>query len=84
MELLTTDEACAVLGVSPTTLGRMVRDGEIPRYKIRASVRFDRADLEKYLQSCRELHRPVIPVKVSRKSRQDSRICGYVPGMKVV
>ena len=82
MDLLTTKEACLFLGVSEATLRRMARDGDVAKYKIRGSVRFDRADLNRYLASCRVQVLP--PVRVERKVSSSSRRCEYVPGMQVV
>lgn len=81
MDLITTKEACLFLGVSEATLRRMARDGDIAKYKVRGSVRFDKADLRRYLASCRVQVLP--PVRVERKARSSSR-CEYVPGMQVV
>jgi hypothetical protein len=47
--LLTTEEAARFLSLSPRTLERLRWDGSGPRYcKIRRSVRYNIAELERY------------------------------------
>lgn len=48
-ELVTLAEAAAVLRVSRTTLYRMVESRLLPFYRVRRTLRFDRADLLSYL-----------------------------------
>jgi excisionase family DNA binding protein len=47
--LLTSDEAARRLGVSNTTLWRLVRDGAITKINIRGAVRYDPNDLDRYV-----------------------------------
>jgi excisionase family DNA binding protein len=49
LQLLTLDEAAKILKVNPTTVGRMVRRGEIASVHYGRSVRIRRADLEKFI-----------------------------------
>lgn len=46
---MTRKEAMAYLGVSPSTLSRMVRRKELKRIFVGGAVRFRKADLDNYL-----------------------------------
>jgi len=48
--LLTTREAAKALGVSPSTLQKLLRDGSLPSLKIGASRKISRSDLQVYLE----------------------------------
>lgn len=75
-------EVCEILGVSDTTLGRLVSRRAIPFYKIGGSVRFKEVDLERYVAGQR---REVVPPgKPGRKKKAAAVSGGYYPGMKVV
>lgn len=47
----TREEAAQYLSISLPTLVRLVKKGEIPHVRIRRSVRFKKADLDKYLEA---------------------------------
>ena len=49
--LLTKDEAAKYLRISVTTLGRMIRQREIPHIKLGRRVLFKMSDIDKYLES---------------------------------
>ncbi len=50
IELMTTHEAARVLGISPTKVVRMVRDGAIPHVLIGDEIRFDESDLWTWIE----------------------------------
>lgn len=50
-DVLTADEAAALLRVSVKTLYRLVSDGRLPGRKVGRAWRFRRSDLMRYLQS---------------------------------
>ena len=45
-----TTEAAEMLGVLPQTVVRLIRDGEIPGFKVRDVWRMYREDVEAYIQ----------------------------------
>jgi excisionase family DNA binding protein len=47
--LLTPQEAAQRLGISSTTLWRLVRDGAITKTRIRNAVRYDPDELDRYI-----------------------------------
>jgi excisionase family DNA binding protein len=47
--LLTVDEVAAVLVVSPTTVKRLTRSGELPCVRIGRLARYRRADLDRWV-----------------------------------
>jgi len=51
--LLTVDEVAERLGVSATTVSRLVRERAIPHVRVRHALRFDPADLEAWLDAQR-------------------------------
>ena len=88
MELITRAEAAEILTVSEDTIDRLVKKGQLPAYKITPKVtRFDRADVEEYLQSryvkAKELARKT-RVRRPQEFRGGINNSGYYPGMKVV
>lgn len=84
-DLITRDAAAAYLGVSESTLGRIISDGLLPFYRIRGRVRISTADLDAYVESCRCQMRPLQPTPRQKpRSTTAQRPCGYIPGMKVV
>jgi PTS system nitrogen regulatory IIA component len=52
--LLTVKEAAAILGVRPGTVYLWAERGELPSYKIGSLRRFRLADLEAFIESCRQ------------------------------
>ncbi|OGL77072.1 hypothetical protein A3E97_01595 [Candidatus Uhrbacteria bacterium RIFCSPHIGHO2_12_FULL_47_12] len=52
-QLLTVEELGAYLKISKSSVYRMIERRLIPFFKIRSGLRFDIADVEKYLLSCR-------------------------------
>ena len=49
-ELLTQQEACALLRCARSTLYKLRRDGDLPTYYVGRSVRLRRQDLAHYLE----------------------------------
>ncbi len=47
--LLTRRAAAALLAVSPATIDRLVKDGQLPAVRIGGSVRFELNDLEAFI-----------------------------------
>jgi excisionase family DNA binding protein len=57
--LLTTREVATLLGLSPATVLRRWRSGEIPGYRLSANVlRFSPVEVERWLEAHREGERP--------------------------
>lgn len=50
-----TTEAAEMLGVLPQTVVRMIKDGDIPGFKVRDVWRLYREDVEDYIQRQMEL-----------------------------
>ncbi len=79
--LLTKQEACEVLHVSPRTIDRIVLDGDLPAYRVRGQLRYKAKDIEDYLT------RSQVPVPQKRKKyarQKTEERPRYVPGMRVV
>ncbi len=52
--LLTTEEVAYILGLSPFTIRRLLREGELPGKKVgKRQWRIQRSDLDKYLNASR-------------------------------
>ena len=88
VELITRAEAAELLTVSEDTIDRLVKAGQLPAYRITPKItRFDRADVEEYLQSkyvkAKELQRKT-RVRRPNEFRGGVNNSGYYPGMKVV
>lgn len=49
-KLLTTEEACELLGVSRVTLMKLSEDGHFPIMKVGVQNRIDPADIQSYLE----------------------------------
>ncbi len=49
--LLTRDEAAELLNVSPQTVYRILRRGELPAFRVGHSIRFSQVALENYLRA---------------------------------
>lgn len=87
--MLASEEVCKILGVSISTLRRLVIEGAVPAYKIRGQLRYKQEEIEQYIASCRvkaALH--VQPVTLGPHKRGRGRPVNepvkYYPGMKVV
>lgn len=52
-ENLTNDEAAKYLRISKPSLWRLRATGKLAYYRVGGKLIFDRADLDKYLDSCR-------------------------------
>ncbi len=81
-------EAAEILGLSTSTIERIILDGELPVYKFRGQCRINREDLDTYISRCRRHPAATVPVARTRTSaaRRGSKLvsCEYYPGMKVV
>ncbi len=51
IEVLTVEEVASLLKLSKITIYRLIKTGEIPAYKIGASWRVNKKDLESYIES---------------------------------
>lgn len=49
-QLLTVSELCKWLRLSPTTVYRMVEEGDLPAMRWRRGYRFDKEAIEKWLE----------------------------------
>ena len=59
--LLTAREVGELVGLSTESVLRRWRAGEIPGFRIASNVlRFDPAEIDQWLQSCRQRGRPVV------------------------
>ena len=52
--LLTTKEACEYLNISRATLYKLIREGKLKPLKIGRSTRFDRRDLDRFIESLKQ------------------------------
>jgi excisionase family DNA binding protein len=52
LQLLSVDDASAILSVSSKTVRRMIDRGELPTCRLGRLVRVRRSDLERYIASC--------------------------------
>ena len=57
-DLLTISEVAETLRVSRTTIGRLVRDGELRCLRFRGSRRVPRADLSQFIDRHLEMEQP--------------------------
>ncbi len=57
-QLLRSTEAAAYLSISPRTLWTLTKRGDIPCVRIGRSVRYDRRDLEAWIQRAKESGTP--------------------------
>ena len=48
----TREEAASYLALSVPTIMRLIKKGEIPHIRIGRTLRFKKADLDKYLEAC--------------------------------
>lgn len=79
MELIKKNEACKMLCISMNTLEKLIRDGELPAYRVsEKATRIAREDVDAYL-AAKRIRKPE-PVIQPRKRR----VCEYYPGMEVV
>lgn len=79
-------EAAETLGLSTSTIERIILDGELPVYKFRGQCRISRDDLDTYISRCRRVAAKAAPAPAARRATRGSKLvgCGYYPGMKVV
>lgn len=52
---LSVDEACEFLGVKRTKLYNLKKEGGIPYIQLGGSLKFDKLDLEKYMESLKKI-----------------------------
>lgn len=52
LQLLSVDDAAAILSVSPKTVRRMIDRGELTTCRVGRLVRIRRSDLARYIASC--------------------------------
>ena len=86
-KLISKQDAADILGVSVSTVERLIADGDLPMYKIRGQCRLMTSDVRTYIAGCRRVAAKATPVPVRRQpARRGSKLvgCGYYPGMKVV
>ncbi len=57
IDVLTVDEVAKLLKLSKITIYRLIKTGEIPAYKVGASWRINKEDLEAYIESKKKLIR---------------------------
>jgi len=58
-KLITTSETAELLGVSPSTVGRMVERGELAAYQFpNGTLRFDEHEIFAWLKQCRIDNQP--------------------------
>jgi len=75
---LTTDDVLGYLRVTPRTIYRLIRDGELPAVRIGRQWRFRRSDLDAWLErqrasSCVKSERPTVALR-ARAGRQAAGI----------
>jgi len=80
MSYLTRQEAADRLAVSLRTLDGLISRGDLPAYRIGTKlIRIKEEELESFMKA-----RQVAPDPPKKKTGQLTRVCRYVPGMKVV
>lgn len=85
-QMLSMAEVQEFLGLSASTLARLVREGRIPAYKIRGSYRFFASEVQDYVRSQRVAPKlaEAAPRAKGEKGKKPEKITVYVPGMRVV
>jgi putative molybdopterin biosynthesis protein len=58
IELLTAEELGELLRVTSNTIVRMARDGEVPAIKIFGKLRFDAAEIERWIETQKVAKKP--------------------------
>ena len=53
MEIISLKDVKSMLGISRSSIYRLIDSKEIPYYKIGGSLRFDRSEIEKFIRSCK-------------------------------
>ena len=74
-----TAEAVEMLGVLPQTVVRLIRDGEIPGFKVRDVWRVYREDVEASIQRQMEKARQVATDRTGDSTRSCSPVCAHPP-----
>ena len=83
--MLTKRDACELLSVSPKTIDRIVRDGDLPAYRVRGQMRYKASDIEEYLKRSVVAVPPKALLQRKKYARhKDEERSRYVPGMRVV
>ena len=54
MGLLTVKEVSKILNVKPSTLYQWAELGQIPCFKLNGALRFDLADIQEWIKSCKK------------------------------
>jgi excisionase family DNA binding protein len=73
--LLTPEEAARLLGLSPFTVRRLLRQGELPGRKVgKRQWRIRRADLEEYLRAPRRTHPSGVPPEAGPQPAGSGRL----------
>jgi excisionase family DNA binding protein len=73
--LLTPEEAARLLGLSPFTVRRLLRQGELPGRKVgKRQWRIPRAGLEEYLRAPSATHPGVVQPEAGPKEAESGRI----------
>lgn len=85
-QMLSMAEVQEFLGLSASTLARLVREGRIPAYKIRGSYRFFASEVQDYVRSQRVVPKPAAsaPRAKGEKGKKPEKSKGYIYGMRVV
>ena len=86
-KLISKLDAADMLGVSVSTVERLIADGDLPMYKIRGQCRLMTSDVRTYIAGCRRVAAKAAPIPARRQpARRGSTLvgCGSYPGMKVV
>ena len=89
MLFYTKSEACEMLKISPRTLERIMRNGDLAFYRIGGSIRINDDDLEAFIRRQRTQNVPVSRPCTKTRTRRGQKAgkpdsMQYVPGMKVV
>ena len=50
-EILTADEVAELLRIHPATLYKMIKNGDLPAFRVGSDWRFSRNSIEKWLES---------------------------------
>lgn len=83
--MISKTEVMTMLGISASTLDRLVQAGQIPSYKIRGRYRFFASEIAAYVNAHRVVPKPAAATPPARGRRRNQKATiEYIPGMRVV
>ena len=82
-KLISKLDAADMLGVSVSTVERLISDGDLPMYKIRGQCRLMTSDIKTYIAGCRRVAAKGSPrprAQAARPTRLEARRLRVLPG----